>query len=127
MNPGNAFLRQIIALIGFLSIQHTNMLTVLKYIALVGTFFIYTTSGVFSKLASQREFLSPGYIAFLACTVGVLGIYAVLWQQIIKRMDVSLAYIFKGTGVVFGLLLAHFVFSEAITTTNMVGAAIIYS
>ncbi len=46
----------------------------------------YTTSGVFSKLASQREFLSPGYIAFLACTVGVLGIYAVLWQQIIKRI-----------------------------------------
>ena len=65
------------------------MLTVIKYIALVGTFFIYTTSGVFSKLASQRELLSPGYIAFLACTVGVLGIYAVLWQQIIKRMDVT--------------------------------------
>ena len=100
-----------------------QMLTVLKYIALVGTFFIYTTSGVFSKLASQREFLSLGYIAFLGCTVGVLGIYAVLWQQIIKRMDVSLAYMFKGTGVVFGLLLAHFVFGEAITTTNMVGAA----
>lgn len=89
------------------------MLTVLKYIALIGTFFIYTTSGVFSKLASQREFLSPGYIAFIACTVGVLGIYAVLWQQIIKRMDVSMAYMFKGTGVVFGLLLAHFVFGEA--------------
>lgn len=31
------------------------MLNVIKYIALVGTFFIYTTSGVFSKLASQRE------------------------------------------------------------------------
>ena len=101
------------------------MLTVIKYIALVGTFFIYTSSGVFSKLASQREFLSLGYIAFLACTVGVLGIYAVLWQQIIKRMDVNLAYMFKGTGVVFGLLLAHFVFGEAITTTNIVGAAII--
>ena len=101
-----------------------QMLTVLKYIALVGTFFIYTTSGVFSKLASQREFLSPGYIAFIACTVSVLGIYAVLWQQIIKRMDVSLAYMFKGTGVVFGLMLAHFVFGEAITTTNIVGAAI---
>ena len=101
------------------------MLNVLKYIALVGTFFIYTTSGVFSKLASQREFLSPGYIAFLACTVGVLGIYAALWQQIIKRMDVSLAYMFKGTGVVFGLMLAHFVFGESITTTNIAGAAII--
>ena len=102
-----------------------QMLSILKYIALVGTFFIYTTSGVFSKLASQRVFLSPGNIAFLACTVGVLSIYAVLWQQIIKRMDVSLAYMFKGTGVVFALLLAHYVFGEAITTTNMVGAAII--
>ena len=101
------------------------MLTVLKYIALIGTFFIYTSSGVFSKLASQQEILSLEYIAFLACTVGVLGIYAVLWQQIIKRMDVSLAYMFKGTGVVFGLMLAHFVFGEAITTTNIVGAAII--
>ena len=77
------------------------MLTVLKYIVLVGTFFIYTSSGVFSKFASQREFLSPGYIAYLACTVGVLGIYAVLWQQIIKRMDLGLAYMFKGTRVVF--------------------------
>ena len=101
-----------------------QMLTVLKYIALVGTFFFYTTSGVISTLASQRELLSPGYIAFFACTVGVLGIYAVLWQQIIKRMDVSLAYMFKGTGVVFGLMLAHYVFGEAIITTNMVGAAI---
>lgn len=49
------------------------MRSALIYIALIGTFFIYTTSGVFSKLASQRKFLSPGYIAFLACTVGVLG------------------------------------------------------
>lgn len=101
------------------------MRSALIYIVLIGAIFIYTTSGVFSKLASQREFLSLGYIAFLTCTVGVLGIYAVLWQQIIKRMDVSLAYMFKGTGVVFGLMLAHFVFGEAITTTNIVGAAII--
>ena len=100
------------------------MISLLKYIALIGTFFIYT-SGVFSKLASQREFLSLGYIAFLSCTVGVLGIYAVLWQQIIKRMDVSQAYMFKGTGVIFGLMLAHFVFGETITPTNIVGAVII--
>ncbi len=101
-----------------------SMLTVLKYIALIGTFFIYTTSGVFSKLASQQDFVSLLYLVFLCGSVAVLGIYAVLWQQIIKRMDVSLAYMFKGTGVVFGLMLALFVFGEAITTTNMVGAAI---
>ena len=101
------------------------MRSALIYIVLIGAIFIYTTSGVFSKLASQQDFASLLYIAFLCGSVAVLGIYAVLWQQIIKRMDVSLAYTFKGTGVVFGLLLAHFVFGEVITTTNMVGAAII--
>ena len=102
-----------------------QMLNVLKYIALIGTFFIYTTSGVFSKLASLREFLSPGYIAFLCGSVAVLGIYAVLWQQIIKRMPVGDAYLFKGAGVIFGLALAHFVFGEAITVYNCIGAAVI--
>ena len=95
------------------------MISFLKYLALISTFFIYTSSGVFSKLASQRDFLTLEYIAFLGCTVGVLGVYAILWQQIIKRMDISLAYMFKGTGVIFGLALAHFVFGETITTTNI--------
>ena len=101
------------------------MLSILKYIALVGTFFIYTTSGVFSKLASQQDFASLLYIAFLCGSVAVLGIYAVLWQQIIKRMPVGDAYLFKGTGVIFGLSLAHFVFGEAITVYNCIGAAVI--
>lgn len=101
------------------------MLTVIKYIALIGTFFIYTTSGVFSKLASQQDFASLLYLAFLCGSVAVLGIYAVLWQQIIKRMPVSDAYLFKGTGVIFGLALAHFVFGEAITVYNCIGAAVI--
>ena len=101
------------------------MRSALKYIALIGTFFIYTTSGVFSKLASQQDFASLLYIAFLCGSVAVLGIYAVLWQQIIKRMPVGDAYLFKGTGVIFGLALAHFVFGEAITLYNIIGAGII--
>lgn len=95
------------------------------YIVLVGAIFIYTSSGVFSKLASQQDFASLLYLAFLCGSVAVLGIYAVLWQQIIKRMPVGDAYLFKGTGVIFGLALAHFVFGEAITLYNIVGAGII--
>ena len=101
------------------------MRAALVYIALIGAIFIYTTSGVFSKLASQQDFASLLYLAFLCGSVAVLGIYAVLWQQIIKRMPVGDAYLFKGTGVIFGLALAHFVFGEAITLYNIVGAGII--
>ena len=101
------------------------MQSFLKHIAIIGAFFIYTSSGVFSKLASQQGFLSPLYLTFLACTIGVLFFYALLWQQIIKRMPVSDAYLFKGTAVVFGLSLAHFIFGEAITMHNCIGAAVI--
>lgn len=101
------------------------MQSFLKHFALIGAFLVYTSSGVFSKLASLQIFLSPLYLVFLVCTIGVLGIYALLWQQIIKRMPVSDAYLFKGTAVVFGLSLAHFVFGEAITTYNCIGAAVI--
>ena len=101
------------------------MRSALIYIVLIGAIFIYTTSGVFSKLASQQDFASLLYLAFLCGSVAVLGIYAVLWQQIIKRMPVGDAYLFKGTGVIFGLALAHFVFGEAITLYNIIGAGII--
>ena len=53
------------------------MFTVLKYIALVGTFFIYTTSGVFSKLASQRDFLSLEWEEEGAC-----GLNQVVFNQL---------------------------------------------
>ena len=101
------------------------MRSALIYIALIGAIFIYTTSGVFSKLASQQDFISIPYLAFLCGSVAVLGIYAVLWQQIIKRMPVGDAYLFKGTGAIFGLALAHFVFGESITVYNCIGTAVI--
>jgi len=64
-------------------------------------------------------------MAFIAGTVFVLGVYAIIWQQIIKRMPVGDAYLFKGTGVVFGLLIAHFMFGEVITLNNVIGSAVI--
>ena len=96
-----------------------------KYILLIVAFFIYSCSGIFSKYASMQEFLSLPYIAFISGVVFVLGIYAIMWQQIIKHMPVSDAYLFKGSGAVFGLLIAHFIFSEVITLNNIIGSAVI--
>lgn len=40
-------------------------------------------------------------------------------------MAISLAYMFKGLGVVFALLICHYVFGEIITIKNIIGALII--
>lgn len=69
--------------------------------------------------------MSWNYILGLIGAIGVMGLYAILWQQILKRIELSLAYMFKGTSIVFVMLLAYALFDEQITWNNIVGAIII--
>ena len=95
------------------------------YIVLIGINMLYACVSIFTKYASQQEFMSWNYMFCLIGAVGVMGLYAVLWQQILKRIELSLAYMFKGTGLIFVMLLAYVLFGEQITQNNIVGAIII--
>lgn len=99
----------------------------ITYIVLVAINLLYACVSIFTKYASQSEFLSWGYVWAVAGAIGVMGLYAVLWQQVLKRIELSLAYMFKGTSIVFVMLLAHVIFGEQITWNNIVGAIIIVS
>jgi multidrug transporter EmrE-like cation transporter len=96
-----------------------------KYGALVGVNFIYACTGIFTKMASRQEMFSWPYVLWISGAIGVMGVYALLWQQIIKRVPISTAYMFKGTGAVFGLLIVWFVLREPITINNIIGTAFI--
>ena len=95
------------------------------YLALIGVNCVYACTSIFTKMASRQEMLSWPYLLWMAGAVGVMGVYALLWQQVIKRMPLSTAYMFKGTGLIFGLLIAWAILGECITTNNIIGAAII--
>ena len=96
-----------------------------KYLALIGVNFIYACTGICTKMASRQEMMSWPYLLWMAGAVGVIGIYAILWQQIIARIPITTAYMFKGTGMIFGLLFACLLFSEHITVYNIMGTVII--
>lgn len=98
---------------------------VLQYIFLIVINLLYACVSIFTKYASQQEFMSWNYTVGLIGAIGVMGLYAILWQQVLKRIDLSLAYMFKGTSIVFILLLAYVFFGEQITWNNIVGAIII--
>lgn len=102
--------------------KHTHMYIVLIFINL-----LYTCVSLFTKYASQQEFMSWNYMVGLIGAVGVMGLYAVLWQQILKRIELSMAYMFKGTSLIFVMLLAYVFFDEQIAWNNIVGAIIIIS
>lgn len=98
---------------------------IVPYIVLVFAIAIYACTGVFTRLAADYPFLSWQYVLWVCGAVAVLGIYAILWQQIIQRLELGVAYMFKGLGVVFALLICHYVFGEVITLNNIIGAGII--
>ena len=97
----------------------------LIYVILIGINLLYACVSLFTKYTSQQEFLSWRYICGLAGAVGVMGIYAILWQLVLKRVELSLAYMFKGTSLIFVMLLAYVLFGEHITRNNIIGAIII--
>lgn len=94
-------------------------------ISLIAINLLYACVSVFTKYASQQSFMSWNYILGLVGAIGMMGLYAVLWQQVLKRIELSLAYMFKGTSIVFVMLLAYVLFCEQITWNNILGSTII--
>lgn len=94
-------------------------------IALVGINLLYACVTLFTKYASQQEFMSLAYCLGLAGAIAVIGAYAIGWQQILKRVELSTAYMFKGTSLIFIMLLAYVLFGEQITPNNIIGACVI--
>lgn len=96
-----------------------------RIIALLLINLLYASVGIFTKLASQQEFLSWAYIFSFSGAVAIIGIYAILWQQIIRKIELSTAYMFKGTTIIFTMIFAQWLFGEQMTWNNIVGAMII--
>ena len=86
---------------------------------------LYSLSTVSSKYASKNDFLAPKFIMFYGITIAFLFIYAILWQQILKRMQVTSAYANKAIVIIWGMIWGSLLFNEAITLKMISGAVII--
>ena len=95
------------------------------YILLHILLLVYSFSGVLSKLASGENFLSIKFCLYYGSIIFLLGIYAIFWQQIIKRLDLTMAYANRAVAVVWGILWGFLLFSESITIGKIVGALLI--
>ena len=102
-----------------------NSTKVFTYSSLIGINLLYACVTLFTKYASQQEFMSLAYCLGLAGAIAVMGAYAIGWQQILKHIELSTAYMFKGTSLIFIMLLAYVLFGEQITPNNIIGACVI--
>lgn len=86
---------------------------------------VYSTSGICSKLAAGEAFLSPRFCLYYAVIIVLLGVYAIGWQQIIKRLPLTTAFANKAVTVVWGIVWGAAFFQEEITPKKLLGAAFI--
>lgn len=94
------------------------------YILLYAGFVVYSFVPVMAKYAAAQSNLGR-MTAYLFGEILILGIYAVFWQQALKRFPLMVAVSSKGVTVVFSLIWSAFLFREEITAVNILGTLII--
>lgn len=87
-------------------------------------FIVYSLVSVLAKFASTQENLVMVGVLITGEFV-LLGIYAILWQQILKKFSLVMAMSNKGITVILGLIWSVLLFDEAVTLFNILGACII--
>ena len=86
---------------------------------------LFSVSGIFSKRAAAEDMLSLNWMINYGVVLFVLFIYAIAWQQIIKKMPIVTAYANKAVMVIWGIVWGYVFFNEAITVPKIIGAVII--
>lgn len=95
-----------------------------KYILLYCACFIYSGATICAKLAATQS-TTFKLLMFFGLEFVCLGVYAIIWQQVLKRFTLVTGMASKGVVVIFNLIWSVLLFSETITIGNILGAGII--
>ncbi len=87
--------------------------------------FFYSLGSICSKLAAQEKGVSTYFILYYGILLFILFVYAVGWQQVVKRLPLTTAYANKAITVVWGILWGTLVFHETLTTGKILGATMV--
>lgn len=106
-------------------VVNTKNKKIKTYLILLLVNFLFSMVSIVVKYASIQQMFSTLYYVSIAAIIALLGAYAILWQQILKRVEITLAYMFRATGIIYVMLYSFFIFNESITWCNVIGASII--
>lgn len=100
-----------------------NFLKTAGFLHLVLLF--YSLTSVISKLTSGEDFLSMKMIVLYGIMMFMLVIYAFLWQKVLKRVHLTVAFANKAVVIIWGFIWGMVFFHEVISWNMIAGAAVI--
>ncbi len=90
---------------------------------------LYSFVGVLSKTASgilvKSGMFSVDFVGIVFSMLVVLGTYAIFWQKILKKIELSIAYLNKAFSLFWSLLWSLLFFGESIHWNQIFGIVII--
>lgn len=100
------------------------------YILLHLNICLFSFTGVFTKLASNayNETGIYGWKLYLFFGLMLLNcfIYAIAWQKVITKFDLSTAYANKSVYLIWSQIWAVMIFRESLSVTNIIGLLIVF-
>lgn len=101
----------------------------MNFLILQALVMLYSVVSVMSKISSgvavDKGLFSLRFFCCIMIMFGILGIYAIFWQMVIKNVDISVAYLNKSTGVFWSLLWSFLIFKENVSIFQIIGLVII--
>lgn len=86
---------------------------------------VYSLSSAMSKFAATATFPSPRFVLCYGGMILLLVVYALGWQQVIKRMPLTSAYANRAVTVIWGMVWGVLVFKEGVSPLQMLGAVVV--
>lgn len=86
---------------------------------------VMSLSSVCTKLAAGEPFLSVKWCLYYGAVLAILFVYAIVWQQIIKRLPLTVAYANRAVSVLWGCVFGVIFFGEKITVGKIIGGVLV--
>ena len=101
-----------------------------NYLLLHLNILLFSFTGIFSKAASVQYnrggLKAPLLYVFLFLMVLNCGVYALAWQKILKKFELSTAYAHKSVYLIWSQVWAVLIFKESLSPWNIAGMLIVF-
>lgn len=86
---------------------------------------IYSLGGVFAKEASTYPLFSFSFFIYYGLMLIILFGYALLWQMILRKLPLSVAFMNKAVIIIWGIIWGSLIFNEKISKGKIIGTILI--
>ena len=95
------------------------------YVSMYLCYFVYSISLVVAKFAGGYPLFSIKALGLYFLAFVLLGVFALIWQHILKRIPLTTAYANRAVTILYGMAFGAALFSEKISWNMILGATII--